>query len=377
MIEAKKAGRFEEIDIMKGLLIILVVMGHTNTPFTKWIYSFHMAAFFAISGFLWRDQYVSDRQYMLKFITGRIKRLYIPFVTVNVVFILLNNLLIRMGIYTTDPMFLEITSEWPTKQSLASCYDLKEIVISSCKAFFLISGSASLVSTCWFLAALFLISFVHFAVSLLLRGKSGVIRRTVTWILCIGCLLIAFVNQEYGIPLPGGIRRCFPAYAAFLMGCLIKLYLPRIRTVKPWIWIMFAFGGFIMLVLDPRSVEMSRSYIVNPLYFCLGFTHGVVICYFVAAFLKRTVFAKEIMLLGEKSMSIMLFHVLSFKLVNYGLICLYQRDIIYLASKPVIFDLPQFWSLAYTIIGIGLPIAADICIDNVKSRFFVRTEAHV
>lgn len=38
-------NRNRSIDIMKGLLIVLVVLGHSQAPVHRFIYLFHMAAF--------------------------------------------------------------------------------------------------------------------------------------------------------------------------------------------------------------------------------------------------------------------------------------------------------------------------------------------
>lgn len=44
--------RVNFLDIAKGILIILVVIGHSNYSYTQYIYWFHMPAFFIISGVL-------------------------------------------------------------------------------------------------------------------------------------------------------------------------------------------------------------------------------------------------------------------------------------------------------------------------------------
>ena len=43
--------RIEWVDIYKALGIILVVVGHATGAFNNYIYQFHMAAFFLISGY--------------------------------------------------------------------------------------------------------------------------------------------------------------------------------------------------------------------------------------------------------------------------------------------------------------------------------------
>ena len=48
----EKNKRIEWIDIFKGLAIILVVIGHSTGQFNGYIYQFHVAAFFFISGWV-------------------------------------------------------------------------------------------------------------------------------------------------------------------------------------------------------------------------------------------------------------------------------------------------------------------------------------
>lgn len=68
-------NRVEYIDTLKGLLIILVIFGHTgiNSNIQKWIYSFHMPLFLIISGFFYKEE-----SYIINY--RRVKGLILPFV---------------------------------------------------------------------------------------------------------------------------------------------------------------------------------------------------------------------------------------------------------------------------------------------------------
>ncbi len=202
------------IDVLKGLLIILVVVGHTNTVFTKWIYSFHMAAFFAISGFLWNDKYIATKEKRIKFIKSRIKRLYLPFVLVNVIFILLNNLLVRINFYTTNPIFAQLTTGWPVNQ-VSELYDTKRMITACLKSLILMSGSAPLVSTCWFLSTLLIITVGHFSIQLLLKNRSSKIHEIVYASLLIACLTVAYLKSIRLISIPGGGSKGFSGICSF------------------------------------------------------------------------------------------------------------------------------------------------------------------
>ena len=54
----KGSKRLEEIDILKSIGIILMVMGHIGFSgiFDHYIHSFHMPMFYIISGFLYKKQ---------------------------------------------------------------------------------------------------------------------------------------------------------------------------------------------------------------------------------------------------------------------------------------------------------------------------------
>ncbi len=65
--------RYSFIDFLKGVGIFLVVWGHTMTPRSAYIYSFHMPLFFFLSGFVHHDKPIG------KFIIAKINTLYIPY----------------------------------------------------------------------------------------------------------------------------------------------------------------------------------------------------------------------------------------------------------------------------------------------------------
>ncbi len=360
------------LDIMKGILIILVVLGHTNSSLIKWIYSFHMAAFFAISGFLWNDKYSENKESMLRFVRSRVRRIYVPFVLINVVFICLHNWLIKIHIYTTDPAFAEITTSWPVNQ-VTKVYSVKEIAVACLKSFLFKSGSAPLVSVCWFLSTLFLLSIAHLLLRAGIKRLSVEWKRYVSWALLVLCLALAYLKTLGILRIPGGgISRLFPAYGAFLFGMLFKEYLPRIMSIKKQtricVMLILIVAGLLLAVFTDDIVEMSKGYIVNPVYFVVCTIQGILIVYLIASAVVKWRIAGAVKYFGVKSMSIMLFHVSAFKIVNYILILLYGRSIVYLASRPVIYDLPEVWSILYVVVGVGVPVCFDLLLDSLKRK---------
>lgn len=71
LLASKQASKREVwIDILRGIGILLVVLGHTSPPFLlKIIYGFHMPLFFMIAGYLWKPKTILDslRRYILPY----------------------------------------------------------------------------------------------------------------------------------------------------------------------------------------------------------------------------------------------------------------------------------------------------------------------
>ncbi len=73
--------RLTWVDVTKGFLMILVVIGHypgeLNFPFIKYIYWFHMPAFFLLSGIFFKE--IKDNQDTKVTIKKRFMQLMVPY----------------------------------------------------------------------------------------------------------------------------------------------------------------------------------------------------------------------------------------------------------------------------------------------------------
>ncbi len=68
--------RLNEIDVLKGFLIIAVVIGHFSFSFSRFVYWFHMPAFFMVSGFLFTTP---DKENFGLFIKNKIIGYLVPY----------------------------------------------------------------------------------------------------------------------------------------------------------------------------------------------------------------------------------------------------------------------------------------------------------
>lgn len=80
-------NRNTTISILKGIAIILMVIGHAEAPemLTNFIYTFHMPLFFMAAGYFFDRKYLSQPGV---FIGKRIKGLYLPFLKWSILLLL-------------------------------------------------------------------------------------------------------------------------------------------------------------------------------------------------------------------------------------------------------------------------------------------------
>lgn len=119
--EAKKEiQRDSSIDLCRGIGILLVLLGHTNPPFMKYIYSFHMPLFFILSGYLYKrdNLHLTTMAYIRK-----IARAYLsPYIILCVLNLMIqmifhvikgnDELLLIFGKYVVGIMWSKGSVEW-------------------------------------------------------------------------------------------------------------------------------------------------------------------------------------------------------------------------------------------------------------------------
>lgn len=100
---AKNSGRQRDLrlDILKGIGIILMVMGHANASSRSFIYLFHMAVFFIASGWLYREDAAKSGAGIWRFVRRRILSLYVPYVLTETIYSALNNVFLQLHFYSS------------------------------------------------------------------------------------------------------------------------------------------------------------------------------------------------------------------------------------------------------------------------------------
>lgn len=74
--ETKQDSRVEELDILKGFLIIFVIIGHSRWAYTDYIYWFHMPLFFVCSGMVLN---IPPKKEIGNWIKQRSRKFFVPY----------------------------------------------------------------------------------------------------------------------------------------------------------------------------------------------------------------------------------------------------------------------------------------------------------
>jgi len=356
----RRDSRDKSLDVMKGIGIILMVAGHSGSPFTSIIYLFHMALFFAISGYLWNDRNAESVKSLLLYGKRKMSSLYVPFVAITIVFILLHNVFLHIGIYTEVPLFLELMPSAHDK--LITPYSIEEMLIKAIKAI-LFSCNEQLGGALWFLRTLFLISIGH-AVSkyIVLHWRYGRIYEKITvFILTAALLLIVHCKVQ----LPNEIVRCCIAYAAYLLGTVYKCAEKKLldcRTMRIW----GVSGAVVLLLLNQiGTIEIVTGEITSLLFFILATTAGWGVIRLLAKTMKGVLLG-VVAYIGERSLWVVMLHFLSFKTVSLVYILVTKQDYLWLAKFPTMQVEPYLW-IPYLLVGVILPLVFEYGWSQVTS----------
>lgn len=152
------------LDFVRGMGMILVVLGHTLGVYTVFIYLFHVPAFFIVSGALFKstDNIRTD-------LYKKWRRLYIPNLKYGIIFLILHNVFVSWGIY-------DATNNYDTRDYLRAAVKV------------LCFGNEQMGGAMWFLRSLFFAYCLYLMYTWL---KSIVLKVSfVALTLCIGWYLV-------------------------------------------------------------------------------------------------------------------------------------------------------------------------------------------
>lgn len=313
------------IDVFKFLAIILVVVGHSTGVFNNYIYQFHMAAFFAISGYC-TDFYKTTK---LELIWKRLYSLIFPLISIFFTGTLGMWMLHKLGYY--------------------NIFHLDSLpyvgIITTLKEFFFHSNNyVWWMGACWFIIILFYTILLHSIITKILniRVKKDLI---IYFLISCGIYLIGYSLLD-STGNSNLIRVCIGQFF-FSLGVVFKCSntcnesIDSKKCLLKYIVIFIA--TFIIITYLSKIPNITMDYpelrfnnlILNAISSINGiillFSLSKIIDYILSTF-KLKILTKSIVKIGSTTMAIMFFHFVFFKLTSYILFLFNKVEFSYLRN---------------------------------------------
>lgn len=294
-IAVPKQQRMYYIDMLKGIAIALVVLGHNSFHdyATQAIYLFHMPLFFVISGFLDRLEGITFGDYVRK----KLRRLMYPYITFGILIILYNTLfdalsgnrsLIKLG-----------------KRIAAFVYGNQ-----------IWDNNSEYIGTLWFLVGLFCSSIIAYGIYRI-SDKSRVKLFLFSGISMLAGVGMGVIKNRYQVRLPWCLDVAFMGGLFYLAGyywCqkwqdkMNKLYQGLLLLIAGFLLgianlVYMKLSGYEML----RTDMLQMNYGIIPLYFVSALCISVGLMVILKKIYRRRIHWIEKM--GQLSMLIMIDHI--------------------------------------------------------------------
>lgn len=313
--------RNKVVDVGKGVLIMLMVIGHSGSPFTNVIYSFHMVSFLFFSGFVYRHEANMKTFVMKKMLHG----LYLPYVKVCLFFYLLTPLLVYLGIISH-----KVSSSIPV--------DLTNILLMG-------GTNNELIGPMWFIVLLFVITLVYYLLNLFVRHPIFLHFAVVI------CFIVGFSLVVLAVILPRYIGTAFVTILFFHIG---KCSSSNMKNVNPFL----AVCSMIFLFFTSHTVfiNIGLGNFGNPILFLMMSICGIIVVLYVSQQIVKFKLDRYISLIGRKSYVILIWHLFFFKIVTLCLVYLFDLPHSMWTSFPVLDNIEGSLWFFYFLCGVLGPL---------------------
>ena len=334
------------LDIAKGFVIILVVLGHTSISGSYFIFLFHMPFFFALAGYLYKEKYFESINNIIEYIKKKFNRLLTPFLFFSFLGLFLHNILVRLNMYQEGVTYYSI-SEFPVKILWT----------------ILCSRIETITSPCWFLKCLFFSLLLITLLSYISKKTKNFELSRFILILFISLIGFYCYLHDFNVWLTGTIcSSVLPVYA----GILLKK--SNVIVNKPNPQLLF-YTFLILFTLDmilKQQIKLYFNFYYNPILLAFLTITGFIFVYEISLYLtKFKRLTKVLAYLGRHTISILCLHILSFKLVIYLQYVILNKDISVLNSYPAYLT-NNGWFIIYLTVGIAVPLLLNYIYDKIK-----------
>lgn len=332
-------------NIVKGIGIILVVVGHLYWDFTRYIYLFHLPLFFFVSGYLYNEEKYGDEPYL--HLAGRIKSSWMKYV------------LIFWGLILTHNFWIENRIAWVYPGN----YGIKKIMTEMVNALFG-QGGESFGITLWFvpvsvIATCLLGFIVTYSRKVHRLTNSLACKYVFQFIVITGCTLLGYYLELEQVYLPAESQVSLVVMPFLWIGYILRTIKLEIRAYLNVIVSIFCVL-LVYVVSCYYSLDLAMKW-VYPYMHIVAFL-GIYMCLYIAKVVQNIPKFKNIFVLyGRETFGIMFLHLPLCRFFDWIYTNLYHEEEfekLYYVIDTVIYQ-ETFWPIY---LFIGLVVSLLVCV---------------
>lgn len=336
------------IDILKGIGIISIVIGHAcntstlNSSFAestqRFVYTFHIAIFFFCSGYCYRK--IDFSQFLAK----KIKTLYIPFIVFNLFSFILLPLWNYFSVY---PSLLP--------------FDIFSRIVH----ILMFQPLGILVGAIWFIPFLFITLLIYKVTTDFLDNFPIFIEIII--IFSLGLLGIFLTSN--GLIDFYYINKSLVMLPIVLLGKLFHIFESKMQKficLKSF----FVSMGLLIFInsIFPFHIDIACNQLHNNFLFYPITLIGILFCLSSAKILYNMKYVGDfIAICGKNSIYIMVFHFIVFKLIDISIFTISKNSV---SSYDVLSRYPISYNcrILYSILGVVFPLIVNLLIKEIKYK---------
>lgn len=288
------------INIIKGIGILSIVIGHTSNFLTNYVYLFNLAIFFFVSGYLYKEEKYGDDPF-LNFLS-RFKTNYKKYLSFSIFFVLFHNIFYKLG------MIIDTIN-----------YSKKDYILGIFNSM-IFQVPEVLAGALWFILILIISSSIFGGIIFYSRKfnkkyKNIFIILTTILFGIIGVKLnMSDTNIMYHIQT---VPLVIPIF-------VIAYYTNKLKYLNPYLkWYMFIFSLIFLYLCASKfsiSIELANNLTAGYNFYLISII-GIYVCLYLSKIILKSKYIKKyFILIGNYSFEIMALHFLVFKIIDliYG-----------------------------------------------------------
>lgn len=354
-MDITKHPRSHYWDLVKGLGIITIVLGHSCYFAVAFVYLFHLALFFFVSGYLYNEKKYGDNPF--SFFGARLASCWPRYVFYTSVFVLAHNYFLSRGLYAGQEFYNH------TQMLTQICSNV---------AF---SGGEPIQGALWFIPVWLVASGLFAGAVWFGRTLSEQFHRPVLkiWLIAFASLGIGLVGvflfmRKSGIMF--NLQTSFLVVPIYFFAYLMRIYLPDFKKYMTWYGCVIT---AVILYLINNSlyiyIELASMSIPGLWFFVISLI-GIYFVLSLAVLIEKLPrLCRFLSFLGRYSFDIMAVHFAIFKLIDLAYVRLVLKAVPdNLAAFPISFT-HELW-VFYLLGGVLIPAACGFILDKIIALWF-------